>query len=139
MKLPNDDHSYLQSKQLESWYLSMPWGQKVSVCYTLLHSEPVSALSLPTVWFPWWRGTQKWLDVERLCLRDTSRRWKCHQWASTMDWCKISTDGILISSNHLSIWNLVKQTWCKFRGLWLNSTNVVILLNDIFWIKFDIY
>ena len=39
------------------------------------------------------------------------------------DRCKIS-DGVPISSIHPSIWNLVKQKWCKFRGLWLHSTNV---------------
>jgi hypothetical protein len=27
------------------------------------------------------------------------------------DWCKISTDRVSISSNHPSIWNLVKQKW----------------------------
>ena len=44
------------------------------------------------------------------------------------DRCKISTDGVPISSNHPSIWNLVKQKWCKFRGLWLHSTNVVVVI-----------
>ena len=44
------------------------------------------------------------------------------------DRCKIS-DGVPISSIHPSIWNLVKQKWCKFRGLWLHSMNVVICLN----------
>ena len=33
------------------WHLRMTWGQEV--CYTSLHSEPASALSLPTVWSLW--------------------------------------------------------------------------------------
>ena len=33
------------------WHLRMTWGQEV--CYTSLHSEPGSALSLPTVWSTW--------------------------------------------------------------------------------------
>ena len=35
------------------------------------------------------------------------------------NWCKILTDGVPISSNHTSIWNLVKQNWCKFRRLYV--------------------
>ena len=37
--------------QMGGWYLRMTWGQEV--CYTSLHSEPASALSLPTVWSLW--------------------------------------------------------------------------------------
>jgi hypothetical protein len=33
------------------WHLRMTWGQEV--CYASLHSEPASALSLPTVWSLW--------------------------------------------------------------------------------------
>ena len=41
----------LQSKQMGGWHLRMTWGQEV--CYTSLHSEPASALSLLTVWSLW--------------------------------------------------------------------------------------
>ena len=47
------------------------------------------------------------------------------------DQCKISTDGVPISCNHPSIWNLVRQKWYKFRWLWLHSTNVVIVTKFI--------
>ena len=33
------------------WHLRMTWGQEV--CYASLHSEPASALGLPTVWSLW--------------------------------------------------------------------------------------
>ena len=33
------------------WHLRMTWGQEV--CYASLHSEPASALDLPTVWSLW--------------------------------------------------------------------------------------
>ena len=33
------------------WHLRMTWGQEV--CYTSLHSDPPSALSLLTVWLHW--------------------------------------------------------------------------------------
>ena len=34
-----------------------------------------------------------------------------------------------LSNPYNLIWNLVKQKWCRFRELWLHSTNVVIRLN----------
>jgi hypothetical protein len=36
---------------MRGWHLRMTWGQEV--CYTSLHSEPASALSLPTVGSLW--------------------------------------------------------------------------------------
>ena len=45
------------------------------------------------------------------------------------DRCKMLTDGVPISSNHPSIWKVVQHKWCKFKGLWLLSTNVDIRLS----------
>ena len=54
--------------QKELCVLILLWMHEV--CYTSLHSEPASALSLP-----------RWLGVKRaqLCLLDTSRSEKCHR------------------------------------------------------------
>ena len=41
----------LWSKKMGGWHLRMNWGQEV--CYASLHSEPASALGLPTVWSLW--------------------------------------------------------------------------------------
>ena len=52
----------------------------------------------------------------------------CYHWQDKQQ-SQVQSNGALISSSHPSIWNLVKQNWCKFRGLWLHSTNVVFRLN----------
>ena len=46
-----------------------------------------------------------------------------------LNWCKIPSDGILIASGTGTMYlkPLVKQNWCKFRALWLHSTNVQLL------------
>ena len=48
-----------------------------------------------------------------------------------LNWCKIPSDGILIASGTGTMYlkPLVKQKWCKFRGLCLHSTSVLILSN----------
>ena len=62
LKLGKDWGSHMRGKELGSfagpviqkmggWHLRMTWGQEV--CYASLHSEPVSALGLPTVWSLW--------------------------------------------------------------------------------------
>ena len=49
------------------------------VYYTSLHSEPASALSLPTVWsHRGWLGVKRW----QLCLQDISHRSKWHRRAA---------------------------------------------------------
>ena len=56
-------------------------------------------------------------------LGEKSCHWDNKQQSQAQsDRCKILTDDVPISFIHPSIWNLVKQKWCKFRGHWLHST-----------------
>ena len=61
-------------------------------------------------------------------LTSTLKYWQdIQQCRVPLDWFKISTDCVPVSSNLSFIWKLVKQNWWKFRGL--HSVNVVIRLN----------
>ena len=83
---------------MRGWHLRMTWGQEVF--FASQHSEPASALGLPTVWSLW--GTQEWIGVKRcqLCLQDSSRIAKCFRQAAVGHWfhcvCVWSVVGWLI-------------------------------------------
>ena len=73
------------------WHLWMTWGQEV--CYTSLHSEPLSALNLPTVWLHWGNT-----GVAR-CWEMTLCAERCHWQAAVGHWvslCVWSVVGWLI-------------------------------------------
>ena len=79
------------------WHLRMTWGQEV--CYALLHSKPAFVLGCRQYCLI--GGTWGWLGVERcqLCLQDTYRGAKWHQWATVVHWvsfCVLSVVGWLI-------------------------------------------
>ena len=62
------------------WHLRMTLGQEV--CYASLHSEPASALGLPTVWSLWGNLGMARCQEMSICLQDTSRSAKWHRQAA---------------------------------------------------------
>ena len=64
-------------------------------------------------------------------LTSTLKYWQdIQQCRVLLDWFKISTDCVPVSSNHSFIWKLVKQNWWKFRGLWLHSMLLFFSMTD---------